>query len=298
MTKPLLFTLPGGGHLADRLAKAIGAEHGDLVLDAFPDGETYLRYHIDLAERDVILLAGLDRPNEKTLPVIFAAGAARSLGARSVGLAVPYLPYMRQDTRFNPGESVTSVHFAHVLSEMLDWLVTMDPHLHRRQCLSEIYSIRTQVTHAAPFIADWIAANVERPLIIGPDAESEQWVEPLSHLAGADFIVMEKHREASDSVTLSAPDLSPWTGHQVILIDDVISTAGTLATAVHHVLEAGLSPPLCVTIHGVFAAGALERLESAGADQIVTCNTIEHSTNAIDIAPALADGVKAMLMRD
>ncbi|MEO0785456.1 MAG: ribose-phosphate pyrophosphokinase-like domain-containing protein, partial [Pseudomonadota bacterium] len=86
MTKPLLFTLPGGGHLADRLAKAIGAEHGDLVLDAFPDGETYLRYHTDLAERDVILLAGLDRPNEKTLPVIFAAGAARSLGARSVGL--------------------------------------------------------------------------------------------------------------------------------------------------------------------------------------------------------------------
>lgn len=295
MTAPLLFTLPGGEHLTDRLSKAIGAELGELVLDRFPDGETYLRYHTELEGRNAVLLAGLDRPDEKTLALIFAASTAKSLGARSVGLVAPYLPYMRQDTRFNPGESVTSEHFAHVLSNEVDWLVTMDPHLHRRRSLSDIYTIPTMVTHAAPHIADWIATHVERPLIVGPDAESEQWVAPLARLAGADFMVMGKRRESSDQVTLSVPDLSAWIGHQLVLLDDVISTAGTLATAVRLVLKAGFSPPVCLATHGVFAAGAMERLESAGAGGIVTCNSIAHPTNRIDISPALAKGIAAML---
>src|SRR3546814_3448530 len=65
-------------------------------------------------------------------------------------------------------------------SDLLDWLVTVDPHLHRYHELSEIYRIPTQVVHAAPFLASWIKRNVARPLIIGPDLESEQWVSQRS----------------------------------------------------------------------------------------------------------------------
>jgi ribose-phosphate pyrophosphokinase len=85
------------------------------------------------------------------LPLLFAADTARDLGARRIGLVAPYLAYMRQDIRFHAGEAVTSRTFAAILSRHLDWLVTVDPHLHRYHELSEIYRIPTQVVHAAPF---------------------------------------------------------------------------------------------------------------------------------------------------
>ncbi|WP_164119514.1 ribose-phosphate pyrophosphokinase-like domain-containing protein, partial [Stenotrophomonas maltophilia] len=85
----------------------------------------------------------LAQPNEKILPLIFAAATARELGAARVGLVAPYLAYMRQDRRFNPGEAVTSRQMAHLVSGAFDWMVTVDPHLHRYSDLSEIYSIPT-----------------------------------------------------------------------------------------------------------------------------------------------------------
>src|SRR3546814_2966154 len=77
------------------------------------------------------------------LPLRFAARAAREFGARSVGLIAPYLGYMRQDTRFHPGEAVSTPLFAQFLEEAFDWLVTVDPHLHRVERLQSLYRIPT-----------------------------------------------------------------------------------------------------------------------------------------------------------
>jgi len=140
------------------------------------------------------------------LPLLFAADTARDLGARRIGLVAPYLAYMRQDIRFHAGEAVTSRTFAAILSRHLDWLVTVDPHLHRYHELSEIYRIPTQVVHAAPFLASWIKRNVARPLIIGPDLESEQWVSQVAADADAPFLVCEKIRSGDRHVTISIPN--------------------------------------------------------------------------------------------
>src|SRR3546814_5690813 len=91
-------------------------------------------------------------------------------------------------------------------SDLLDWLVTVDPHLHRYHELSEIYRIPTQVVHAAPFLASWIKRNVARPLIIGPDLESEQWVSQVAADADAPFLVCEKIRSGDRHVTISIPN--------------------------------------------------------------------------------------------
>ena len=183
MRPPIIFAPPGGESLVQALGPALGAKAGVLQHRQFPDGETYLRIESDVAERDVILACSLDRPDVKLLPLLFAADTLHELGARRVGLVAPYLAYMRQDIRFQPGEAVTSRSFAAILSRRLDWLVTVDPHLHRYHALAEIYRIPTQLVHAAPLMASWIKQNIARPVIVGPDLECEQWVAQVA--AGA-----------------------------------------------------------------------------------------------------------------
>ena len=154
MTQELLIPLPGNDHLVEGLAQALCADIGNVAIGRFPDGESYLRYETPISGRSLMLVCTLDRPDNKFLPLMFAAAAARDLGASRVGLICPYLAYMRQDRRFQPGEAVTSIYFAKLLSSQIDWLVTVDPHLHRRGSLAEVYSVPTQVVHAAPLVSN------------------------------------------------------------------------------------------------------------------------------------------------
>src|SRR5690606_29301909 len=114
-------------------------EHAPLHAHTFPDGETLVRVDAPVAGRPVAIVARLDHPDAKTLALLFAADAVRELGAAGVGLVAPYLPYMRQDHRFHPGEAITSRSYARLLSRSFDFLVTVDPHLHRWHSLAEIY---------------------------------------------------------------------------------------------------------------------------------------------------------------
>src|SRR6478672_10516794 len=147
---PLLIALPGNEDLATRIAKAMGAELGRAEFRHFPDGETYLRFLSDVSNREVVLVATLYRPDEKFLPLLFAAATARELGASRVGLIAPYLAYMRQDRRFHAGEAQAARVFAQEISRIADWLVTVDPHLHRIHALSDVYTIPASAVHAAP----------------------------------------------------------------------------------------------------------------------------------------------------
>jgi len=177
---PLLLTCPGNEALGQSLASALRAEPLAFTTRRFPDGETYLRIDGDVRGRAVAVLCSLHDPDARLLPLVFVSDTLRDLGAQQVGLVAPYLGYMRQDRRFQAGEAVTSASFARLLSAQFDWLVTVDPHLHRRRSLAEIYSIPAEVVHAAPLLTDWIRANVAAPLVVGPDSESEQWVRAVA----------------------------------------------------------------------------------------------------------------------
>lgn len=295
MTRPLLVALRENDPLAKPLAGAVGAEFGRIEVRRFPDGETYLRYDTLPAGRHVIVLRTLDRPDDKFLPLLFAAATARDLAAASVGLVSPYLAYMRQDRRFRPGEAVTSTYFARTLSREIDWLVTVDPHLHRRSALSEIYSVPTVALHAAPLLARWITNAVEKPLLVGPDAESEQWVAAVAQNANAPHLVLQKVRHGDRDVEVSVPEIERWRDHTPVLVDDIVSTARTMIETVGHLTRAGMKPPVCIAVHGLFAGDADEALLKSGASRIVTCNTVPHESNAIDATELLAGGVRAML---
>ncbi|HJV74227.1 MAG TPA: ribose-phosphate pyrophosphokinase [Noviherbaspirillum sp.] len=285
---PILFPMPGNEAFALHLDRAISCEVGQMEMRRFPDGESYIRLLSPVRGRDVIFVCTLDRPDEKMMSLYLAASIARELGARRIGLVAPYLAYMRQDARFQEGEGITSMHFARFVSDFCDWLVTVDPHLHRHHKLNEIYSIPTKVVRAAPVIGDWIAANVEKPVIVGPDSESEQWAARVAKSVGCPYTILDKTRNGDRDVVVSAPDTSRWQGGTPVLVDDITSTAKTMIAAVARLKEAGLPPPVCVTVHPIFADNAYDELQAAGVERIVSCNTITHASNQIDLSDEVA----------
>jgi len=297
MTRPLLVALAGSEHMAEGLARAIGADVAQIETRRFPDEEVYLRYLTDPAGRRVVVLSPLDRPDGRILPLLFAAHAARDLGAASVGLVAPYLAYMRQDHRFHPGEAITSAAFARHLSAAVDWLVTVDPHLHRYKALSDIYSVPAVAAHAAPEIARWIAREVKDAVLIGPDAESKQWVGEVAALAGAPYEVLQKQRRGDRDVEVSMPDLERWRQSTPVLVDDIISSGETMRMTLLHLSGMGLKPAVCIGVHGIFAGDAYQALERAGAGRIVTANTVAHESNGIDVTGILAEAAGRLIER-
>lgn len=292
--KPVVLALPGNADLAGRLASELGGDLGQVEVRRFPDGESYVRIETEITGRPVVLAATLDRPDDKLLPLLLVAGTARDLDASSVGLAAPYLPYMRQDRAFHPGEAESAYHFAHVLSGTIDWLVTVDPHLHRIHTLREIYSVPVEVVHAGRRLGRWIQRHVPEPVLVGPDEESRQWVGAVAAEAGAPWTVLTKRRRGDYSVDVTLGDVAPLSGRTPVLVDDIVSTGRTMVAAMGLLAERGCAPPYCVAVHGIFADGAYDQLLAAGARAAVTTNTVPHPTNAIDVLDLVAGAIRAI----
>lgn len=293
--RPLLLALPGNEGMAGALAELLGGEIGEVTLRHFPDGETYVRITTPVEGREVVLVCTLHRPDDKVLPLTFLAAAARDLGAARVGLVSPYLAYMRQDRRFQSGEGITSRYFAELISRSVSWLVTVDPHLHRRSSLDEVYSIPSVVVPAAPAVSEWIRTNVRQPLLVGPDEESAQWVEAVASAANAPYLVLKKVRRGDREVEVSLPRVERGQEYTPVLIDDIISTARTMLATIRQLRTAGLAAPVCVGVHAVFADRAYEDLLAQGASRVVTCNTIPHPSNAVDLSPPLMAALRTIL---
>ena len=287
----VVFSLPGNERFAAAVATRLGSEQGGMTVRRFPDGESYLRIDTPVRGRQIAFTCTLHEPDQKIPALLFAASTARELGATRIGLIAPYLAYMRQDRRFAEGESVTSIYFARLLSGHFDWLVTVDPHLHRWTSLDQLYTVPGLVVRAAPLLSHWIRGNVEAPILIGPDSESEQWVSEVARGVDAPYLVLEKTRRGDRDVSVTIPEIGAHRARTPVLVDDIISTAHTMMAAVRHLTGLGLAAPVCVGIHAVFAGNAHAELLSAGAAHVVTANTIPHPSNAIDVTQAIADAL-------
>ena len=292
---PLLMTLDGNSALRSVLLAKLDVQGGDCDIRHFPDGETYLRVLADCRDRDVIIQCGLQRPDQVIMPLLFCAETLREFGARRIGLVAPYLAYMRQDMRFHAGEAVTSRLFARLLSTHVDWLITVDPHLHRYQNLNELYMLPHRVLTAAPLLAQWIQREVARPLLIGPDSESAQWVAAVAGPAGIPYLVLDKTRRGDRDVEIAIPVVERWREHTPVLVDDIISTGHTMLQTIGHLLHAGLRAPVCIGVHGLFAEHADSKLLSGGAARLVTTNSVPHASNTIELGDLLAAAIAEML---
>ncbi len=293
--KPLLLALDANTALRDAVLASDRFERGECMVRQFPDGESYVRILSECAQRDVVILCTLHQPDALIMPLLFCADTLRELGAKSIGLVAPYLAYMRQDVRFHAGEAVNAKLFAKLISAHFDWLVTVDPHLHRIHNLSDIYSIPQRTLTAVPLLAQWLEREIKNPLLIGPDSESEQWVANVANMAHAPYLVLEKIRRGDRDVQIALPDLQRYREHTPVLVDDIISTGHTMLEVIAQLRAANFAAPVCAAVHGLFSENAEEKLLAAGTQRIVTCNTVAHRTNAIDVGALLIDAVHNLM---
>lgn len=277
-------------HFAVRLGSAAGLETHEVARHRFPDGELKLTLPVPIPS-SVVVLRSLHQPNEKLLELVLLAGAARTLGARRITLVAPYLAYMRQDAAFHPGEAVSQAIVGRLLAERFDGVITVDPHLHRAACLGDAVPARRAVAvSAAALIGEHFRAREPQPLLLGPDAESEQWVRAAAG-AGLDFAVCRKHREGDRAVRIELPAV-PLAGRAIALVDDVVSTGATLAECARRVLAAGAARIDAAVTHALLDADSLRGLHAAGVREFVSTDTVPHASNRIGVATILAEALQ------
>ncbi|MBC9073265.1 ribose-phosphate diphosphokinase [Thauera sp. CAU 1555] len=279
--------------LAGRIAAAAGLRCVKIERHRFPDGELRLRLPPELPA-EVVLLRGLQQPSEKLTEVLLAAGAARAQGVARLTLVAPYLAYMRQDKAFAPGEAVSQRIVGDFLASLFDALVTVDPHLHRVATLAAaVPVVDARTVFGAPLLAALVAERRPGALLLGPDAESAQWVAAAAAAQGFEHAVCAKLRHGDREVDIRLPDVAVR-GRAVVLLDDVASSGRTLARAAELLRAAGAASVDVAVTHALFAGDALATIRAAGVGEVWSTDCIAHPSNAVSVAPAIAAALRAM----
>lgn len=278
------------------LAQALDLPFVLVDIHRFPDGESKVSLPPELPER-VILCRSLDQPNDKLVELLLLANTARELGARHLTLVAPYLCYMRQDIAFNPGEAVSQRIIGGLLAQLFERVITVDPHLHRIQRLEQAIPDRDAValSSAAP-MGNFLRRNTHAPLLVGPDAESEQWVRAIAEPAGLEYIVASKQRLGDREVDTLLPPCD-YARHEVILVDDMISTGHTLIAVARQLKQHGAQTIHCLVTHALFSDDVSTALHEAGIHNIWSSDSITHPSNAVSLTELLADALTTTPLR-
>ncbi|MBP6853695.1 MAG: ribose-phosphate diphosphokinase [Rhodoferax sp.] len=274
-----------------RLADAASLQAVCIDRHHFPDGELKLRLPARLPGR-VTLYRSLDQPNEKLVELLIASQTARSLGATHLALVAPYLAYMRQDMEFSPGEAVSQRIVGRFLASLFDAIVTVDPHLHRINRLEEAAPVAHAVVLVGALpLSDHVVRQRAQPLLVGPDAESEQWVAAAAARHGLDFTICSKVRSGDRDVAVDLPP-ARVAGRAAVILDDMASTGHTIAAAARLLQAAGAGSIDAAVTHALFTPQALDMLRASGVGEVWSTDCINHPSNAVAMAPMLAQALR------
>jgi len=288
-TDALLLGFPESGLQARRVAECAGLPFAAVEVHGFPDGESRLTLP-ETAAGHVILYRSLDRPNPKLVELLLACRALRERGAKRLTLVAPYLCYMRQDCAFRSGEVVSQPIIGEWLAGLFDTVITVDPHLHRVHRLEQAVPARSAIAlSAGPVFAEYLRGEgrSENTLLLGPDAESEQWVSGIGRAAGLPWAVARKERRGDRSVQIHLPGKVDFAGRRVILLDDMASTGRTLAGAAEQARRRGAAEISVLVTHALFVNDSLPHLRAGPIDHIGSSDSIPHETNVVSLAPLL-----------
>lgn len=283
----VLQCLPAGAADAARLAKLLGLPLHAIEVHRFPDGE--LRVTVGPAAATTILYAPLDAPNDKLVALLFAAEALRRGGARRLVLAAPYLCYMRQDKAFHEGQAISQKVIGPLLARTFDRVVTVDAHLHRTHDIRDVFpGIEAEDLSAMPAIAEALQGIDKNTVVAGPDEESDPWVSDLAGRLGLAHAVARKTRRGDRAVEIAFADPAAFEGKPALLVDDIVSSGGTLIACAQALTQAGATAVDAVITHALFPPAMVEDFKRAGIRSVRSTSSVPHPTNAIALDAVLA----------
>jgi len=271
--------------LAERISRELGnAPFGIPFTKRFPDGELYLRVGGRLEGDDVVVVQST-RTDQDLIELLLLEDAVREAGARRTFVVVPYFAYARQDRRFFPGEPISARALCHHVELDADAVITVD--LHSSQTLTH-FSKPAFEASGIPALARLLK---ERPIdiLVSPDKGGTERAKRMAQLLDRPWFALEKKRIDSDHVELNLPShgAPPLAGKQVVLIDDVITTGGTIVEAARLLKRSGVAAVTAACTHGLFLRDAFERIKAV-TDEILSTDTLLNPAEKGSVAPDVA----------
>ncbi|NIS19787.1 MAG: ribose-phosphate diphosphokinase [Thermoplasmata archaeon] len=271
--------------LATRLARELDVALGKVDTKRFPDGECYVRIHDDLEREDVILVQST-RNDEELVELLLLQDAIQEFRVRSLITVVPYFGYARQDKLFNKGEAISSRALIQAIQRNTDTVLLCDVH---NLMILTYFDIPVENVSGMLQIAQYLKdAGVE--MVLSPDEGSVSRARIVGQIIGTSVDYLEKTRIDGETVKITTKMLDVYR-KRVAIVDDIIATGGTIVEAAKQLKDQGAKEVIAACTHGLFAQGALEKLEKV-VDTIVSSDSIENETSAVSVAPELCKAIK------
>ena len=277
--------------LAARVAKALECPLARPELKRFPDGELYVRVGNDLKGEHAVIVQSTRYPqNDNLIELSFLLDAAKDLGAERVTAVVPYLAYARQDKRFKPGEAISIRTVCKLLERAgADDFFTVDVH---KDEIMRNFSIPAYNLTAMPLLGRYIAGlGLRDPIILGADRGSLERARRVAAELVTDYDYLEKVRITPKKIA-TRPKRLEVSKRDVVVIDDVISTGGTVIEAAKILRRQGARQVIAACTHGVLAGNALRKILAAKVKRVIATDTIESRASVTSSAPVIVNAIR------
>ena len=288
--KPLIIGGTSAQVLAHKVARELKLESTKTEFKKFPDGEKYVRILADVEGKEVVFIQSMYKtPDEYLFEYFLVVDTLKDLGAKKVAGVIPYFSYSRQDDRFKPGEAISFKTVAKLIENVgTDEIITIDLHLHRVEVLSRVFKIPSKNITVMPFLARYVKENLnlEDLIVIGPDEEAEKWAKTVAEELKTDFDILEKERISPTEVVIQPKKLN-IRGLNVLIIDDIISTGGTIIKTIEVLKKEGAQRIIVACAHPLLINNALPKIYDAGAEMVIGTDTIPSQVSVVGSAPAI-----------
>ena len=267
-----LFSGSNSEYLAEKIAHAYGKSLGSVTLQRFSDGEISPSYNESIRGSDVFIIQSTMPPAENILELLLMVDAAKRASVNSVTVVVPYFGYARQDRKDKPRVAIAAKLIANILSAAgADRIMTMDLHADQIQGFFDI-----PVDHmdgSAVFVPYLKSLNLNNIIFASPDVGGVKRARSYAKLFNAEMVVCDKHRERANQVA-SMQLIGDVEGLDVILVDDLIDTGGTICKASKLLMDKGATSVRAICTHPVLSGKANENIDNSVLEELVVTDTI------------------------
>jgi ribose-phosphate pyrophosphokinase len=260
--------------LAQSICEQLNSPLGDCDVSRFEDGEVSVRFNENIRGGDVFVVQGTGAPADNLMELLVMLDAAKRASARRVTAVLPYFGYARQDRKDQPRAPISAKLVANLITVAgADRALTMD--LHSAQ-IQGFFDIPFDHLYAAPVLVEHFQRKQTQDLmVVAPDIGSVKMARAYAKRLGAELGLVDKRRPRPDAVEIMNM-IGEVEGRNVILFDDVVTTARTLCQAADAIMKNGAQSVSAGVTHGVFADGAIERIAASPLKELVITDTVCH----------------------